>query len=352
MTAPTSLYFIAAAVAVISAISVRIVRAYAIKKALLDMPNDRSSHKVPVPRLGGAAFIPVVLGGLAIAWSAGGPPVWFTAGFFVGATLLFAISLLDDFISLSAKARFAGQILAVICVVAPGLHYAGVIAWPYVLVVGALYVFFATGLVNIYNFMDGIDGIAGIQAIAAGCFWFAASLSLGAPATGALALLVVAGAAGFLTLNWPPAKIFMGDAGSTVLGYAFAALPLLAIIESRGSLTLSTACVAGFLAVWPFLTDGTFTILRRLRKGENIFQAHRSHLYQRLVISGRPHAHVTLAYGAFAAVGAALGACVLRGSLVAWAGSAVVLALLFLALWRWTLAEEGKVKQATVVPAP
>lgn len=342
MIALTSLTLIAAAVAVVSAISVRIVRAYAIKKALLDMPNDRSSHKVPVPRLGGAAFIPVVLVGLAVAWSAGGPPSWLTIGFFVGATLLFAISLLDDFISLSAKARLAGQILAVAAVVAPGLHYAGTVAWPYVLVIGAIYVFCATGLVNIYNFMDGIDGIAGIQAIAAGGFWFAVSLSLGAPATGALALLVVAGALGFLTLNWPPAKIFMGDAGSTVLGYAFATLPLLAVIESRGSLALNTACVAGFLAVWPFLVDGTFTILRRLRKGENIFQAHRSNLYQRLVIAGRPHAQVTLAYGALASVGAALGACVVRGTWVAWAGSAVVVGLLFLALWRWTLAEEAK----------
>ncbi len=347
MTAPTSLYLTAAAVAVLSAISVRCVRAFALKKALLDMPNDRSSHKVPVPRLGGAAFIPVVLLGLAAAWWRGGPPMWFTAGFFVGAILLFAISLLDDFISLSAKSRFAGQILAVICVVAPGLHYSGAVTWPYVLLVGAIYVFFATGLVNIYNFMDGIDGIAGIQAISAGLFWFAVSLSHGAPGTGALALLVVAGAVGFLTLNWPPAKIFMGDAGSTVLGYTFAALPLLAVIESRGSLNLSTACVAGFFAVWPFLLDGAFTILRRLRKGENIFQAHRSHLYQRLVIAGRPHARVTLAYGALAAVGAALGACVVRGTFIVWAGSAAVVGLLFLALWRWTLAEEVKAKRAT-----
>lgn len=346
MIASTSLLLTAAAVAVLSAISVRVIRAYAIKKALLDVPNARSSHKVPVPRLGGAAFIPVVLAGLAVAWSSGGPPPWFVAGFFVGATLLFAISLLDDFISLSAKARFAGQILAVVGVVAPGLHYAGAVAWPYVLLVGAIYVFFGTGLVNIYNFMDGIDGIAGIQALAAGSFWFALSLSFGAPATGALALLVVAGAIGFLTLNWPPAKIFMGDAGSTVLGYAFAALPLVAVIESRGALALSTACVAGIFAVWPFLADGSFTILRRLRKGENIFQAHRSHLYQRLVIAGRPHAHVTLAYGALAAVGAALGACVVRGSFAVWAGSVVVIGLLFLALWRWTLAEEARPKRS------
>lgn len=77
MTAPTSLYLTAAAVAVLSAISVRCVRAFALKKALLDMPNDRSSHKVPVPRLGGAAFIPVVLLGLAAAWWRGGPPMWF-----------------------------------------------------------------------------------------------------------------------------------------------------------------------------------------------------------------------------------------------------------------------------------
>lgn len=302
---------------------------------------------MPVPRLGGAAFIPVVLVGLTVAWWKAGPPLWLLIGFLVGAILLFTISLLDDFISLSAKVRFAGQIVAVACLVTPGLYYCGAEASPHIVMAGALYVFFATGLVNIYNFMDGIDGIAGIQAFVAGSFWFAVSLSLGTPAMGALALLVASGAIGFLTLNWPPAKIFMGDAGSTVLGYAFTALPLLAVIESRGSLSLNTACAAGVLAVWPFLIDGTFTLFRRLRNKENIFQAHRSHLYQRLVLAGRSHLQVTLTYGALASVGAALAACVIRGSYMAWAASVVVVGLLFLFLWRWTLNEEATFKRSS-----
>jgi hypothetical protein len=102
----------------------------------------------------------------------------------------------------------------------------------------------------------------------------------------------------------------MGDAGSTVLGYIFAVMPLLVIVEAKPARHAERFLMAAVLVVWPFLADGTFTILRRLRKRENIFKAHRSHLYQRLVIAGRSHREVTLVYGALAVVGGGLAWCV------------------------------------------
>ena len=156
------------------------------------------------------------------------------------------------------------------------------------------------GILNIYNFMDGIDGIAGVQAVVAGVAWTCIAYSLSLSATAVLGGAVTAGAAGFLLLNWPPARIFMGDAGSTVLGYMIGILPFFAWVEQKDTLSLGTATFCGALVMWPFLADGASTILRRMRRRENVFTAHRSHLYQRLVIAGRSHQAVTLTYGALA----------------------------------------------------
>jgi UDP-N-acetylmuramyl pentapeptide phosphotransferase/UDP-N-acetylglucosamine-1-phosphate transferase len=120
------------------------------------------------------------------------------------------------------------------------------------------------------------------------------------PMVSALGVLVAGSSLGFLGHNWPPARIFMGDVGSAFLGFTLA---MLAVI---GGLADPRLPFAGVLVVWPFVFDATFTILRRLRRGENIFAAHRSHLYQRLVIAGWSHRTVTLLYLALAGIGAVL----------------------------------------------
>ena len=203
-----------------------------------------------------------------------------------------------------------------------------------ILVVGVV------GLLNVYNFMDGIDGLAGLQAVVAGLAWWGCARYLGAPAAGSLGLLIAAGAMGFLTLNWPPAKIFMGDAGSTVLGFSFAVLPLLVWVEARPPSGFFSLLVVGLLLVWPFWADGAFTILRRLRKRENIFKAHRSHLYQRLVIAGKSHLLVTVVYGVLAVIGSVLGWVVIRGFTWAIPLSVFVVLVLFGCLWLWTVESE------------
>ena len=168
---------------------------------------------------------------------------------------------------------------------------------------------------------------------------------LGLPTVQLMGAVVAAAALGFLTLNWPPAKIFMGDAGSTVLGFLFATLPFLATVEAGGRLDLVRSLTIGAILVWPFLADGIFTFLRRLKNRENVLQAHRSHLYQRLVIAGHSHTRVTVAYGCLAFLGAVVVVPLVKTPAAGAGGSPVpaalgVLAAAFVALWRWVVVSE------------
>jgi UDP-N-acetylmuramyl pentapeptide phosphotransferase/UDP-N-acetylglucosamine-1-phosphate transferase len=333
-------------VAAASAVAVRLARALALRKALLDIPNERSSHRQPVPRLGGAAFMPVVL--LAIGLLAPREPglAGVVPALLGGAFVLYAVSLADDLLTLPAVLRLAVQAAAALAVLFflrgqwPALSAARTGSLAVLLDASSpgfwLLAIWIVGLANIYNFMDGIDGIAGIQAVAAGGFWLALGLHLPAPVLATVGACVVAGALGFLSLNWPPAKIFMGDAGSTVLGYLFAAAPLVAMVEIKVRVRPDALLFAGALAVWPFLLDGVFTILRRLRRGENILEAHRSHLYQRLVIAGWSHRRVTLLYGALAAVGGVLAWGVVLEARFMLVVAPGVTAVGFAAVWWWT----------------
>lgn len=326
-----------------AAVSVRLVRSFAVRRVLLDVPNDRSSHKTPVPRLGGAAFVPVVLIGVSVLWWPSPLPWGVKLAYCGGALALFLVSLVDDFYSLSTSIRFVVQ-FAVAGAAVVAVLWAQPVFGPAMveIALGAILVVGVVGLLNVYNFMDGIDGIAGVQGVVAGLAWWYFGRSLGATASAALGILIAAGAMGFLTLNWPPAKIFMGDAGSTVLGFTFAVLPLLVWVEARPPSRFFSLMVVGLLLVWPFWADGAFTILRRLRKRENILKAHRSHLYQRLVIAGLPHRSVTLVYGTLALIGAFLCWPIIRGFPWAVPFSGFVVLVLFLCLWRWTLVREKR----------
>jgi UDP-N-acetylmuramyl pentapeptide phosphotransferase/UDP-N-acetylglucosamine-1-phosphate transferase len=163
---------------------------------------------------------------------------------------------------------------------------------------------------NIYNFMDGIDGLAGIHGVLVATTFFGIAASAGSSLLLTLALAVAGASAGFLAFNRPPASILMGDVGSAFLGFLLAAFGILGEREGVSFLTIP-------ILLGPFLFDATYTLLRRLLRGENIFQAHRSHLYQRLVRLGTGPAHVDLLY-ALAFLPCGLSAVLLhQGSMVA-----------------------------------
>jgi Fuc2NAc and GlcNAc transferase len=347
-------------IGITSATAVRFLRGWAVRRALLDEPNDRSCHRIPVPRLGGAAFIPLVLVAVGSLNPAGFASAlsWAALG---GSAALYAVSLVDDLRPLSTGVRFgvhfavAGLVLGVALGSLEALtgSSTGVfVAW---LQPGAagywLLALWFVGLINVYNFMDGIDGIAGLQAVVAGVAWASIGTVLSLPVVQLSGAVIASAALGFLSLNWHPAKIFMGDAGSTVLGFLFATLPLLATVEAGGRLDLIRSLTIGAILVWPFLADGIFTFLRRLKNRENVLQAHRSHLYQRLVIAGHSHPRVTVTYGCLALLGAALVIPLLKTPAGGVGGSPVLVVLVvlgaaFLGLWWWTRASENRAQLA------
>lgn len=270
---------------------------WARRRNLLDIPNQRSSHVIATPRIGGVALVASVVAGLVLYQIAGSGIGREAAIVVAGALTIAALGLADDFWTLSAIVRLLVQAVVattVVALVGPlPLPWFAPNSWGALL----LTVFWVGLLTNVYNFMDGIDGIAGAQAIIAGTGWTIVAFLAGSPDIAALSLLVAAASGGFLVHNWQPAKVFMGDAGSGFFGFLFGTLPLLA---PAGRVSLVWC---GVLLLWPFLFDTGFTLLRRASRLENILAAHRSHIYQRLVLTGCSHRDVTLVYVGLALLG-------------------------------------------------
>ena len=275
--------------------------------AIIDIPNERSSHTQPTPRGGGIALVVMTIIGLTCSQIIWQLTAWQGLLFYVGAaTLIALVSWFDDLKSLSSIVRFSVHFLAAGLVIAQWgyweqltLPYFGSIS---IGKVGLLLtLFWIVGLTNAYNFMDGIDGIAGGQAFVAGIGWAIVGWMIDEKFVFAIGGLLAGSSLGFLFYNWSPAKIFMGDVGSAFLGFTFAVIPIMATRSASVSGDFMQS--VGFLLLWPFILDTAFTLLRRLSNGENIFQAHRSHLYQRMVIAGYSHQVVSLLYIGLAVIG-------------------------------------------------
>jgi len=279
-----------------AAVLTGLIRRYALTAKLLDIPNRRSSHTRPTPRGGGVAIVIVFLCGLPVltwmgllaaqsAWAIGGagaaialigflddhqhiPARWrLLAHFTSAAGGLWGLGGLPplDFLGHTLDLGWIGHLLGVICLV-----------W----------------LINLYNFMDGIDGLAGIEAITVclgGVLLYGTS---GAHGLWMEPALLAMAAAGFLGWNFPPARIFMGDAGSGFLGIVL------------GLMSLQAAGIApAFFWSWMillgvFIVDATWTLLQRLLQGEKAYEAHRSHAYQYASRYYGSHRPVSLAVGA------------------------------------------------------
>jgi UDP-N-acetylmuramyl pentapeptide phosphotransferase/UDP-N-acetylglucosamine-1-phosphate transferase len=318
-----------------------VIRTYAFDK-LLDIPNDRSSHSTPTPKGGGLAIVFVTLTGM-IAVRLFGPVLeWRILVVYLPSSILIsAVSLIDDLRSISNRIRFAVHCLGALLFLA-GLGYweiigFGALGHVHLGLLGLPITFlWIVGLTNAYNFMDGIDGIAGAQGLIAGLGWCVIGLMGGGPLVSILGLLLGTTCLGFLFHNWPPARIFMGDVGSAFLGYTFACL---AVIGSRNDPIYG---LAGIFLVWPFVFDSIFTFFRRWRNHENVFTPHRSHLYQRLVISGFSHRTVTLIYTGLCSLGFFLTIMITVRQI--WSDLLVIIALPIacVSLWLLTVFRENK----------
>lgn len=294
---------------VLSAVLVGVVRAYALRTDLLDVPSDRSSHQHPVPRGGGAGVVVAILSVLAWQLSSAGAMSVRLGAAFAAVALVALVGWLDDHHSLRATPRLAVHVIAGLAVTwavpgAPGPFGAvGILA-------AAWWIAWAVSMINVTNFMDGIDGLIGSQMAIFGLhLWRIAPLD----STGGIAGAVLLGASlGFLAWNWAPARVFLGDVGSGSLG----------LVACLGGALAARAGAAPvevvFLPLFPLFLDASVTLIRRLRRGEPMGEAHREHLYQRLANGGWGHARTAAAYGITALLGALVVQAGAHRTLAAW----------------------------------
>ncbi|MEX2130357.1 MAG: glycosyltransferase family 4 protein [Pseudohongiellaceae bacterium] len=268
-----------------------LVRQLATHNKVMDLPVARSAHQRPVPVGGGLAFIAcfylfasfsflqqvfpfqvymALLGGLAVA----------------------ALGLLDDIYRLGVRLRLAIQFAVAIWTVLWLGPPAGIqvadwfldIPW----LIGILSVFAMVWLINLYNFMDGIDGLAGSEACFVTLVTYMIAINSSDQVTTQMSAVICVSVAGFLVFNWPPAKIFMGDAGSGFIGYILGAMALISM--QNASITLWTWLL--LLAV--FVVDATVTLFRRVKSRQKWSMSHNTHAYQHATRKYHSHRTVTL----------------------------------------------------------
>lgn len=269
------------------------LRRYALARSVIDVPNARSSHTVPTPRGGGVAIVVTFLLAIVGTMLAGTIDNHSLVGLGGGGALIAIIGFMDDHGHIPARWRLLGHFIAAawMLIWMGGMPPLTLLGWHVDLgwLGGVLAAVYLVWLLNLYNFMDGIDGIASVEAITV-CLGAASLYSLsGMLSHAVLPLLLAAAVAGFLFWNFPPAKIFMGDAGSGFLGIVLGGMSLQAAWISPDMFW----CWLILLGV--FIVDATYTLVRRLLRGDRVYEAHRSHAYQFASRKFGMHLPVTLA---------------------------------------------------------
>jgi len=247
------------------------IKRYAIYKDILDHPNERSSHDMPTPKAGGLAIIISFFAGLFYLYFSNEIEEKFLFAFLCSIPLI-VISFLDDLHTLSAKLRFSIQVLTV----STALYFIGSES----LFLNILFALGMLWLINLYNFLDGIDGYAVSEVV---FISFASYLIF----QNELLLLLGISALGFLPFNWQKASIFMGDVGSTFLGF------------SLGVMVVYYAKTVSDIVIWVallaiFWVDATWTLYRRFKSGQKLTKAHKMHFFQRATQFGLTHQSITL----------------------------------------------------------
>lgn len=269
-----------------------VLRRYALAKSLMDIPNERSSHSIPTPRGGGVAIVVSFVLALPFLYGFGMLGLGVLCGLLGSGLLVAIIGFADDHGHIAARWRLLGHFVAAIW----ALFWLGGLApislfgmmvdlgW----LGGILASIYLVWMLNLYNFMDGIDGLASTQAIfvcLASCLisWLGGYDSLVW-----VSLLLSAAVAGFLLWNFPPARIFMGDAGSGFLGL------ILGVMSLNAAWSAPELMWSWLILLGVFTVDATVTLFRRLIRKEKVYQAHRSHAYQYVARFYSSHRVVTL----------------------------------------------------------
>ena len=267
---------------VLSFVLTYIVKQIAIKKSLVAEVSERSSHSIPTPHGGGIAISLTWFIGISYLYYINDINISLYYALMVG-LIISIVSYFDDLFELSAKLRLVVQSLVALL----GLYFLGGLERIDLIfftidndILTNIFAFFMIiWFINLYNFLDGIDGYAGSEAIflgLAGYILFGDSYFL----------VLVSASLGFLVWNWHKAKIFMGDVGSTLLGYN---ISIFAIYYQNGNFNVSTSILVWVVLFGVFCFDATYTLIRRKLNGERISEAHKKHAYQRLNQSGWAH---------------------------------------------------------------
>lgn len=286
-----------------------------------DVPNERSLHQVPVPRVGGLGM----MGGILAAWALIPSTLyWWVV---LPMLALVAISWVDDLRSLPVRVRLTGQIAAALIVI-----FGSGLGWQYPILIPIM-LLGIVWMTNLYNFMDGSDGLAGGMTFFGFTTYGVAALIGGSETQALLNFSIGAAALGFLYYNFYPAKIFMGDSGSIPLGFLAAIMGIIGWQQSLWPLWFPLIVFA------PFISDATVTLAKRSLRGAKVTEAHREHYYQRLVQLGFGHRNVAVAEYFLMLIAGAFAIWAKEAAVFPWGFTLALGALYALLMWvidaRW-----------------
>lgn len=284
------LFSLLACITIVSSIITDFIRYLAIKNKLYDIPNDRSSHEIPKPKGGGISIVLMLLMTISILLFSHQIDSDISMSLLVGLSIVAAIGLYDDYVSLPVLFRAIVYVLAAMLslYLIGGISHISINNYQIQLNYFGfpLAVLFIVWLTNLYNFMDGTDGFAAIQTICVGLFSGSLLYLSDNISHAFLMFCLVASTIGFLYWNWSPAKIFMGDVGSCTIGFLFGILPI--YTEKLGIFSISV----WLILLAPFVGDATFTLVKRIMDHEKWYEAHNSHAYQKLYQLGASHSQL------------------------------------------------------------
>ena len=284
---------------ILSAIGTQLIRRWALKRGVMDVPNQRSSHQNPTPLGGGLAIVVsflLVMLLVGLFQSNNTRQYW---GLIINGLIIAAIGFLDDLYNLRRTPRIIAWVLIAALSMIFGIELKS-ISLPIIGIIqfgilSPLITFlWLIGMTNLFNFMDGIDGLAGFEALVVAGFLSGIAFYTGNGLVFTASVIIFGAVLGFLPHNFPKAKVFMGDGGSNFLGYIFAALAVIGSQSDNNQISFIIPVILLSL----FLLDGGTTLIKRVPKGKDWLEPHRDHYYQRLIKLGISHKNVTLLYSA------------------------------------------------------